>query len=335
MARNKYSTFLKEKIISDYNCGETQKSICNKYNISHSVISRLISRYRSSKSVETVHKGGRPRKTSKRDDKAIIRLIKKDPFISPNAVKTELDLKICTRTIQRRAVQGGLCSFRSVRKPFISAKNRQARLQFAKTHLNWTISKWKTVLFSDESKFNLKGSDGVRLVRRPKGERLNPRYSKGTVKHGGGNVMVWGCFSGHGIGPIHKINGIMDRFVYKDILKDVMLTHAEENMPLKWTFQQDNDPKHTSKVVKEWFDVEKIEVMKWPAQSPDLNPIENLWEIVDRRIRRENCKNNDSLFIQADKAWKCIPQSILDNLIESMPRRCAAVIKNKGFSTKY
>lgn len=84
------------------------------------------------------------------------------------------------------------------------------------------------MLFSDESKFNIKGSDGLKLVRRPKGQRLNPRYTTGSVKHGGGNVMVWGCFSGHGIGPIHQINGIMDRFVYKEILHNVMLLYAEE-----------------------------------------------------------------------------------------------------------
>ena len=73
----------------------------------------------------------------------------------------------------------------------------------------------------------------------------------------------------------------------------------------------------------------------WPPQSPDLNPIENLWEIVNRRINREGVRNKDQLFEQIQKAWAAIPQSFIDHLIESMPRRCKAVIDNKGFATKY
>lgn len=335
MARNKYNTVLREKIIDEFNGGESVINICRKFKIHHSVISRTISRFRSSGSFETKHSGGRPRKTTTREDKLIIRKVQKDPFISARSLRSELSLSVSLRTIQRRTVEGGFPAYRSAKKPLISIKNRRARLEFAKAHINWTISKWRTILFSDESKFNIKNSDGLKLVRRPKGQRLNPRYSKGSVKHGGGSVMVWGCVSGNGVGPIHRINGIMDRFVYKDILQTIMLPHAEEEMPLSWIYQQDNDPKHTAKCVKEWFVANKIEVLQWPAQSPDLNPIENLWEIVDRKIERENCKNKDSLFVQVERAWESISIDVLNNLIESMPRRCAAVLKNKGFATKY
>ena len=89
-----------------------------------------------------------------------------------------------------------------------------------------------------------------------------------------------GYFSAQGIGPIYKTDGIMDHFMYRDILKDVMLPYAEEERPLKWTSQQDNDPKHKSKVVKEWFQNNLVEVLPWPAQLRNLNSIENMWEIV-------------------------------------------------------
>lgn len=335
MARNKYSNELKEKIINDYINGISQQLLCEKYTMGKSVISRIINFFKQNNSVQTVHRGGRPRITSERDDKMIIREIKKYPFISSREIKHNLDMDASCRTIRRRAVDGGLSSFKVVKKPYISMKNKKARIKFATDHINWSVQKWKSVLFSDESKFNLKGSDGNRRVRRPLNQALNPLYTKGTVKHGGGNTMVWGCFSGHGMGPISKIDGIMDRFLYKDILETHMLPYAEEDMPLKWIFQHDNDPKHTSKLVKSYLEQHFINVMVWPAQSPDLNPIENLWEIVDRRIIRENCRNKDELFNQVKEAWESIPKQIINNLIESMPRRCAAVLKAKGYSTKY
>jgi len=83
--------------------------------------------------------------------------------------------------------------------------------------------------------------------------------------------MVWGCFSSNGMGPIFKIDGIMDRYVYKG-----MLPYSRRNMPRGWIFQQDNDPKHTSKLISDWFTSKKVKVMEWPPQSPDLNPIENM-----------------------------------------------------------
>lgn len=86
----------------------------------------------------------------------------------------------------------------------------------------------KKVVFSNESKFNLFRSDGIAYVRHPVGKRLNIKYISLTVKHGGGSIQVWGCFSGYGMGPLFRINGIMDRFLSKDILQNQMIPYLEE-----------------------------------------------------------------------------------------------------------
>ena len=99
--------------------------------------------------------------------------------------------------------------------------------------------------------------------------------------------MVWGAFSWHGVGPLVKINGKMDKFQYLDILKNHMEPFAFDSMPIKWKLMQDNVPKHSLNVVKNWFCSEQIPVLDWPAQSPDLNPIENLWYEVKVEIAKK------------------------------------------------
>lgn len=197
------------------------------------------------------------------------------------------------------------------------------------------MQRWKTVLFSDESKFNVLSSDGIAFVRREPRTRYKPNHVRATLKHGGGSTMVWGCFSGQGCGPLHQVSGIMDRFGYKNILETVMLPYAEEEMPLVWTFQHDNDQKHTSKCVKEFLEVKKVEMLDWPAQSPDLNPIENLWGILKRRVRGQRFSSTKALFEALKTEWESIPMKTINSLITLMPKRCEAVIKNNGYWTKY
>ena len=120
-------------------------------------------------------------------------------------------------------------------------------MQFAKKYLNWKKENWGLILWSDESKINLINSDGRSYVRRPKNTAFPPKYTKKTVKHGGGNILVWGCFSSIGVGPLFLIDGKMTADYYINILETTMLPYAEDHLPLKWRFQQDIDPKHTAK----------------------------------------------------------------------------------------
>lgn len=158
---------------------------------------------------------------------------------------------------------------------------------------------------------------------------------KKTVKHGGGNIKLWACFSWHGCGPIYWIKQNMDQHEYVNILENVMLPYADENMPLRWIFQQDNDPKHTSKKARKFFQDKNLSVLPWPAQSPDLNPIENLWQDLKKTVATHKVKNVAELWKVVQEEWSSITQRKCQLLVDSMPRRCNAVLQNNGHATKY
>lgn len=130
---------------------------------------------------------------------------------------------------------------------------------------------------------------------------------------------------------------------YQSILSDQMkpsarLIFAEEHDDEEhesWIFQQDNDPKHKSRLVQDWLAQEGIQQLEWPPQSPDLNPIENLWSILDYRCKKRKCSNETELIECLESSWNEVTEDTLLNLVNSMPNRCQTVIDNKGFMTKY
>ena len=127
----------------------------------------------------------------------------------------------------------------------------------------------------------------------------------------------------------------MNAVMYKSILDENLMTFLNDKIGPGAIFMDDNDPKHRSKLVKEFITAKNIVVLPWPSQSPDLNPIEHLWDELERRVRKRSFTNRDNFFEALNSEWNSIPLPVLQNLINSMPRRCAAVIASKGMATKY
>lgn len=198
---------------------------------------------------------------------------------------------------------------------------------------------WKHVVFSDETKINCVGSDGKHYAWKRHGEPLSDRLIQPTVKFGGGSVMMWGCMLWEGIGYGCRTEGKMDAELYTSILEDELqntLTHYGLKVE-DVIFQQDNDPKHTSRMAKEWFQAHGYDVLICPAQSADLNPIEHLWNHVKQRLGEHATppKGILELWQCVEAEWDKIPAEVCQKLIASMPRHIAAVYKAKGGHAKY
>jgi len=222
------------------------------------------------------------------------------------------------------------------KKPFISEANRVKRLAFAKEYVNKPTSFWQTVIFSDESKYNLFGSDGRGYVWRKKNSELQPKNLLPTVKFGGGKVLVWGCMAASGVGNLVFIDGHMTAAMYVDILRANLRASARK-LGLEYTFrfQQDNDPKHTALFTREFLLYNAPRRLLTPPQSPDMNVIENLWSLLEVEVRKRRISNRGDLKNALQAAWSNICPRVTANLVDSMPRRLQAVIDANGMHTKY
>ena len=198
---------------------------------------------------------------------------------------------------------------------------------------------WKHVIWSDKAKINCIGSHGRKWTWKRAGEGLSDRLVEETVKFGGGSVILWGYMTWEGVGFACRIEGKMDADLYVQILEEELqqtlgfFDKSQEDI----IFQQDNDLKHTSRKAKKWFEDHEFEVMVWPPQSPDLNPIEHLWFILKRRLTEypELPKGILELWEHIQVEWDKIEIAQCQELIESMPRRIKEVIRAKGGYTSY
>ncbi len=150
------------------------------------------------------------------------------------------------------------------------------------------------------------------------------------------SLMIWGAMSSAGVGPLCFLKTNITAPVYQDIFEHFMLPSADQLFKdADLIFQQDLAPAHTAKNTKSWLNDHGVGVIDWPANSPDLNPKENLWSIVKRKMRNKRPKNADELKATVKETWASIPPQQCHKLITSMPRRIEAVIKAKGAPTKY
>ena len=326
----------KTVIVSLYDTLLSYRAVAERVGRNESCVRKIMQKFRATGSLERVKGTGRKRITTATDDqKILLDMMRNRGITSQQILEQNPQINCSAKTVRRRITESGeFKSYWKTKKPFISRSNRMKRKDWCRAHQHWTIEQWRRVLWSDESPFVLRFNRKTRVWRRHN-ERYKTWATTATVKHDE-KINVWGCFAAHGVGNLYLVQGHLDKHQYKDILINQMMPSAERLFGMaNWHFQQDNDPKHTAKTTKTWFRQNRTPLLPWASQSPDLNPLENLWSWLDWHLRDRKPSTKEELFAVLQEGWGTIPVDLLTQLSDSMPYRIAAVLAADGYATKY
>jgi transposase len=319
-------------IIILYKDGQKKNEIGHKISCSLKTVQHWISHYEEHQTIVDKPRSGRPRETDENTDVNIVVTASVEKFIVPKMIKRQLDLQVDHHTVRRRLDEAGLYGRISRREYPFTEEDIRKRLSFAQGYRNYD---WSTVLYSDETLVEL-GTHGIEWVQRPVGRAFDPEYLTNKKPHPD-RICVWACFAKSGVGHIHMFTEDLDATLLKAIFKQHLIQSAGRLFPenTAWRLLQDNDPKHRSKLVQVWLFNHGVQCIDFPPYSPDLNPIENLWVRVKRRVERHNPHNIETLQEHLYHEWYRASKRFTSKLSDSMPHRCQAVLTNKGHKTKY
>lgn len=337
----------REQAIGRLQAGQHAQVVANAFNVHVSTIHRLQHRYNTTNTTADRDRSGRPRVTTPRQDRFIHRQHLRDRFRPASVTARETigagRRPISADTVRRRLTTNNLCCRRPARGPILTAHHRQARLQWATQHRHWRHQQWRSIIFSDESRYCVSTSDGRVRVWRRRGERYTDACVMERDPWGGQSIMVWGAIGlNQRIGPhvfqnvgAGRGNGVTAQRYVDQILRPHIVAFFARHQ--NHVFQQDNARPHTARLTRDFLHQHNIRTMPWPAMSPDLNPIEHLWDEIQRRLNQVLPRPTTRAELEAAflRVWAQVPMAFVNRLVHSMYRRCVAVLNTQGGHTRY
>ncbi|KAK3082687.1 hypothetical protein FSP39_002633 [Pinctada imbricata] len=277
--------------------GRRHSDVASHFGVTRITISRLASLYRTTGSVNDRRRSGRPRVTTAAQDRYIVTSHLRNRFLTFPSTAIGTPGRTNNR-ISANTVR------RRLAEKGITARRPYKGIKFTQRH-------------------------------RTRGERYSDACVPEVDRYGGGSIMVWGAISYHHRSRLVVVPGNLTGVRYRDeILAPVVVPLMNANRGLT-LFQQDNARCHTARVCSIYLQQQHVNVLPWLAKSPDLSPIEHLWDVLDRRVRRRAPSTLQELELYLQQEWNAIPQTVIQKLIRYMRRRCLAVRDANGDHTRY
>ncbi|KAG2466723.1 TCB1 transposase, partial [Polypterus senegalus] len=339
MMSKELSVDLRDRIFLRHKYGEGYRKISTALKVPMCTVASIIRKWKKFETTRTLPRAGRPSKLSDWGRRVLVREVTKNLMVTLSELQrssVERGEPSRRTTISAAIHQSGLYGRVARWKPLLSKRHMAAHLEFAKRHLKDSQTMRNKMIWSDETKIEFFGVNARRHVWRKPGTAHHQANTIPTVKHGGGSIMLWGCFSAAETGRLVRIKGKMTAAMYRDILDENLLQSALDlRLGRLFIFQQDNNPKHTAKISKEWLQDNSVNVLEWPSQSPDLNPIEHLWRDLKMTVYRRFPSNLMKLVRCCKEECAKLAKDRCAMLVASYSKILEAVIAAKGASTKY
>lgn len=324
------------RIVSLYESNYTHRQIARKLEISQKTVRKWLKRWATQGSLEDATHPGRPIKHARAMMQRVQQLMRGRQGASSRKVARKLTAEgtpVSHTTVQHIAHALNMHPYARPRKPLLTPTFKTNRLRFARAS---GTRDWRAVIAADEKRFSLFDTPNRRndVVWGRRGDPIPPSVRAKHSVH----LNVYAAIAHGGRSTLYIFDSNLDAALYIRILEKVMLPAAQRIFGRRrWTYLADKDPKHTSRQALTWLENNKIQHFgdSWPANSPDLNPIENMWSILRDAVLARNPTTKQQLRTALRVSWKSIDQTIIDNCMDSMPSRMRAVISAKGGHTNY
>ncbi|GBM48349.1 Transposable element Tcb2 transposase [Araneus ventricosus] len=325
----------------------SERAIARQLGLSPSTVHYWVVRHGESATT----KSGRPRVTDGQTDRTLYEASVKDPFLTAVDLRQELTLGCSVHTVRNRLKESGLKCRTPARKPFLTQYHRQRRYAFAQSRLHWSTDEWHRVVFSDEKIFRSSSRGALRVYRPVRGsDRYDERYlvhssNPGDTSTPRFTICVWMAFGG--LGKIRKLHRIEQHTLNAEYYTTRILPSIESRVCeddeielQRLVFMQDLSSIHTSRLSKQWLQEHNVPTMEdWPPKGPDMNPVENVWAELGRRVelqrRQTGVQNPNQLWEDILQAFLELPDEYFKSLIKSMRKRVGTVARKHGGWTKY
>lgn len=325
LARERYSDIVGLHESTDMN----NSQIAQRLGISEGTVRNYLHKWKSGLSVEEIKPVGQPPKINALERQFITQTIERNGTATCRTLALELE-RTKGIEVSRRCVNGHLIDLgyryslpRVV--PFLTDAHIQRRVEWCHKFKNFD---WSSVYFSDETYIELHGAP--LCVWHRNGARPTAPRSKYSSK-----MLFWAAISIKTRTDLISSSGTMNSERYCQMLKDSFIPFTIRSRTRRFFLQQDNAPAHISKLSKAFFATNDLKTIEWPANSPDLNPIENIWGILKRNVSiRSPTTMNELSFFAADE-WAKIPAETVQKTINSMKLRILQVLERNGRKCDY